>query len=101
LAREVAVQTAVAERQALIDQDAPAPGAKTPRGHQNKLTTVNPAEPLTDEEQAAIRAIAPTPEQLNDLYVRAWDAMLSVLPQPFMAAALDAVIENVIPSPKA
>lgn len=100
LAREIAVQTAKAEREQAIVEGRTAIPVITGRGKKAAVAPPQPLGPLTDDELAAIAAKDPTPEEIDALYVRAWAAMLSVLPQPFLGAALDAVIEDVVPGPK-
>jgi len=97
LVREVAVERAKAERDAAIAAGAAATPATTPRGKKADAQPPTPLEPLTEAEIDSIRAAEPTPEAVNELYVNGWEAMLMVLPQPFIAAVLDAILEDVRP----
>lgn len=97
LAREVAVQRAKADRDRLIAEGATATPEKTPRGKKADAQPPQTLEPLTEQELADIRAKEPTADEIDDLYVNGWEAMLMVLPQAFIAAVLDAILEAVRP----
>lgn len=100
LAREVVAERAKAERAAAIERGEAVIPEKTGRGKRAPIAPPEPLQPLTDAELTAIHDAEPTPELLEELYVRAWDAMLSVLQQPFLATALDAIMEDLRPGPK-